>query len=119
VVLFEPDRGDVEMFFTNAFSYAARRRLCEHAYQNTRADLRRRLAELRPVLTRHGITVNEEVLADTRRTLLPRGKARRRSAGNLGQTAGDLGATLDRLEGLVATRDGPRLAEQGARRRAR
>ncbi len=103
VVLFEPDRGDVEMFFTNAFSYAARRRLCEHAYQKTRADLRRRLDELRPVLARHGITVNEDVLADTRRTLLPHGRARRHSTGDLGQTTGDLEATLDRLEALVTT----------------
>jgi NTE family protein len=103
VVLFEPDRGDVEMFFTNAFSYAARRRLCEHAYQKTRADLRHRLDELRPVLARHGITINEDVLADTRRTLLPHGRARRRSTGPLGRTTGDLEATLDRLEALVAT----------------
>jgi hypothetical protein len=115
VVLFEPDRGDVEMFFTNVFSYAGRRRLCEHAYQKTRADLRRRLNELRPVMARHGITINEAVLADARRTLLPRGgKRRRRGAGPLGRAAGELTTTLERLEALIdqARRPTPRRTER-------
>ena len=114
VVLFEPDRGDVEMFFTNMFSYSGRRRLCEHAYQKTRADLRHRLKELRPVMARHGIAINEDVLADPRRTLLPRGaKLRRRGNGGLGRAAGELGTTLERLEALLKEARGP------ARRRPR
>ena len=48
IVLFEPRRDDREMFFTNVFSYADRRRLCEHAYQQTREDLLRRAGSLRP-----------------------------------------------------------------------
>ncbi len=39
IVLFEPGSDDPEMFFTNLFSYASRKRVCEHAYQRTRADL--------------------------------------------------------------------------------
>jgi len=102
VVLFEPDRSDAEMFFTNVFSYSGRRRLCEHAYQKTRADLRRRLHELRPVMARHGIGINEDVLADAGRTLLPRSvKPRRRGPGALSRAAGELTATLERLEALV------------------
>ena len=39
VLLFEPYRGDDELFFKNVFRYADRRRLAEHAYQRTRRDL--------------------------------------------------------------------------------
>lgn len=64
VVLFEPRRDDADMFFTNVFSYSGRRRLCEHAYQRTRADLFLRRHELAPILARHGIRLNLPVLDD-------------------------------------------------------
>ncbi|MEM6638541.1 MAG: patatin-like phospholipase family protein [Pseudomonadota bacterium] len=67
VVLFEPKREDTLMFFSNPFSYASRRRVCEHAYQSTRADLWRRRRVLAPVLARHGITLNTSVLRDRKR----------------------------------------------------
>jgi len=102
VVLFQPDRDDAEMFFTNVFSYSDRRRLCEHAYQRTREDLRRRRSELGKILGRHGIRINETVLADPRRTLLVKGRrVGRRPTDELDVTAIKLGATLDRLEGLL------------------
>ncbi|MBV8657712.1 MAG: patatin-like phospholipase family protein [Burkholderiales bacterium] len=66
VVLFEPSHGDEEMFFSNVFSYADRENMCEHAYQHTRADLRRRADELAPLLARHGITLNHTVLESDR-----------------------------------------------------
>jgi hypothetical protein len=69
-VLFEPDRSDVELFFTNIFSYASRRRLCEHAYQKTRADLLARAESLAPILARHGIGLRRDILRDRRRTLV-------------------------------------------------
>lgn len=65
VVLFEPNRADADMFFTNVFSYASRRHLCEHAYQKTRAELWQRRDELRPILARHGIRLNLGVLQDS------------------------------------------------------
>ena len=70
VILFEPTRDDVDMFFTNVFSYRGRRRLCEHAYQRTRSELYRRRHELRPILERHGIGLNLGVLKDHSRSLL-------------------------------------------------
>jgi hypothetical protein len=104
VVLFQPDRDDAEMFSTNVFSYSDRRRLCEHAYQRTRDDLRRRGTELRDVLDRHGVKIDANVLADEHRTLLPRGhRGGRRHVDHLEVTAVKLDETLDRLEGLLKT----------------
>jgi NTE family protein len=42
ILLFEPDQRDPEMFLANTFAYSQRRLLAEHAYQQTRADLRSR-----------------------------------------------------------------------------
>ncbi len=69
IVLFEPGTDDPEMFFTNLFSYASRKRVCEHAYQRTRADLLKRRYELEPALARFGISLNIDVLKDEKRTL--------------------------------------------------
>jgi NTE family protein len=108
VLLFQPERDDAVMFFTNVFSYSDRRRLCEHAYQRTREDLRRRRAQLNEVLGRHGIRVNAKVLNDESRTLLgPRRKTDRRRGDELVQTTAKLGGTLDRLERLLETRAAP------------
>jgi NTE family protein len=69
VVLFEPESNDGEIFFTNLFSYATRKKVCEHAYQRTRIDLLKRRFELAPVLAKYGITLNLDVLKDEKRTL--------------------------------------------------
>ncbi len=46
VVLFEPARDDEVIFFANIFSYGDRKRLAEHAYRYTLAELERRFDEL-------------------------------------------------------------------------
>ena len=56
-------------FFTNIFSYATRRQVCEHAYQRTRQDLLKRHFELEPILEKYRITMNLDVLRDEKRTL--------------------------------------------------
>jgi len=61
-MVFEPNDDDGEMFFTNVFSFDSRQRVCEHAYQTTLADLRRRSAELAPVLAKHGLKLRDDVL---------------------------------------------------------
>lgn len=99
VLLFEPARDDREMFFTNPFSYTDRRRLCEHAYQRTREDLRRRRRQLVPVLARHGVMLDASVLDDTTRTLLPPPSAHQVASQKGGVRT--LGETLDRLEILL------------------
>ncbi|HOB67294.1 patatin-like phospholipase family protein [Ottowia sp.] len=74
VVVFEPGQDDEVIFLANLFSYGDRTRLCEHAYQRTRADLYQRRDELAPLLQRHGLALNLDVLRDGRRTLLEPGQ---------------------------------------------
>ncbi len=69
VLLFEPPRDEYGMFFSNILSLSDRHRVCELAYADTRADLRRRADELEPVFARFGITLRRDVLADDTRTL--------------------------------------------------
>jgi len=103
VVLFEPRRDDRVMFFTNVFSYADRRRLCEHAYQQTREDLLRRAASLKPVLARHGLSLDEGVLRDKSRTLM-RGDE---EAPRLQTILQNLSDTLGRLEPMLTIKEEP------------
>jgi len=98
IVVIEPSRDDREMFFANVFSYADRRRLCEHAYQRTRADLLSRAGVLKPILARHGLFLDEAALGDKSRTLLPRLSE---SEPGLGAALQSLTETLGRLEPLL------------------
>lgn len=63
LVLFEPRRDDYTMFFTNVFSFSARKTVIEHAYRSTLEQLRDRAGEVGPVLERHGIRLRTSVLA--------------------------------------------------------
>jgi predicted acylesterase/phospholipase RssA len=69
IVLIEPQRDDYRMFFTNIFSFSARRAVAAHAYQATRHELLQRKDELGPVLERHGIRLRLDVLEDATRDL--------------------------------------------------
>jgi hypothetical protein len=71
LLLFEPDHRDPAMFLANVFAYGQRRALAEHAYQATRADLRKRRSTLRRVLARHALALDEAALDDPHRRLLP------------------------------------------------
>ena len=67
VILFEPNRDDPKMFFTNVFSFSNRLWVCEHAYQTIRGDLLARHRELSEVLGRHGIRLRMDILEDKKR----------------------------------------------------
>jgi len=69
LLLVEPDRGDEEIFFTNIFSYASRKALCEHAYQVTRQDLYARRDEIGPMLEKRGMSLRLDLLEDEERSL--------------------------------------------------
>jgi NTE family protein len=87
VLLFEPARDEYRMFFTNIFSFANRRRVCELAYVSTRRHLLERFAELEPVLARHGLTLRRDVLEDDSRTVW----------GGSGLTAADMAPVMAEL----------------------
>ena len=61
-LVLEPDEDDAEMFFTNVFSYSARKRVCEHAFKRTLLDLKARAETLAPMLAKHGLKLNMSVL---------------------------------------------------------
>ncbi|RZJ82676.1 MAG: lectin subunit beta, partial [Massilia sp.] len=69
-MVFEPNAEDSELFFTNLFSFSARHRVCQLAYRNTLADLRKRADVLRPMLSAHGIGLRDEIINDRHRSLL-------------------------------------------------
>jgi hypothetical protein len=69
-LVLEPNANDAEMFFANVFGFSARMRVCDHAYRATLADLHRRRDELEPVLARHGLSLREQVIADSQRSLI-------------------------------------------------
>ena len=75
IILIEPDHRDPELYLANTFSYAQRRYLAEHAYQQTRHMLRSRKTGLSAKLWRHGITLHHEALDDPKRHLTTRAKA--------------------------------------------
>ncbi|MEM0961316.1 MAG: patatin-like phospholipase family protein [Bacteroidota bacterium] len=62
LILFEPHKDDYRMFFTNVFSFAARREVVQYAYRSTLEQIRDRTDELEPILERHGLTLRHDVL---------------------------------------------------------
>jgi hypothetical protein len=98
VVLFEPNSDDPEMFFTNMFSYASRRHLCEHAYQKTRIELYRRRHELAPILAKHGIHLRLDVLKEKRSLVHHDIAGRAEKENTLLAESHRLGDALDELE---------------------
>lgn len=66
VLLFQPDRNEFDLFFSNIFSFRSRRRVCELAYDATRRNLRARRKTIGPMLAPYGITLREDVLDEPR-----------------------------------------------------
>ena len=106
IILFEPDHRDPELYLANTFSYAQRRHLAEHAYQQTRAMLRSRRAAFSARLARHGITLNNDVLDDPKRRLVVPTKPRSR----IGQAIVSLQETMEDLGDMVT----PKARRHGA-----
>lgn len=69
-LVFEPNARDGELFFANAFSFSARRRICELAWRNTIDDLAARRELLEPLMDRHGLSLREDVVDDPGRSLM-------------------------------------------------
>jgi len=102
IVLFQPEPDDGEIFFTGIFSYATRRRVCEHAYERTRRDLVNRAADLEPLFARHGMRYRWDVLREPHRRLDAGSPARPRGRGRLPEAVGELHDTLASLKRWMA-----------------
>lgn len=94
ILLLEPGEEDAEMFFTNLFSTNNRRRMCENAYQNTRAMLWKNRVAIDAQLAPHGMGLKLPVLSDTSLTLV----RNRRSAKPDRFGTAHLNGALDDLE---------------------
>ena len=99
IILIEPDHRDPELYLANTFSYAQRRHLAEHAYQQTRQMLRSRKTGLSAKLARHGISLNHDVLDDIHRHLSKPAKAPTR----IGRAVATLQEVMDDLTEVVAS----------------
>ncbi|WP_146909498.1 patatin-like phospholipase family protein [Arenimonas daejeonensis] len=112
-VVFEPNEDDGEMFFTNVFSYSSRQRVCEHAFRSTLGDLRKRRAELAPVLAKHGLRLRDEVLDDPAASIMDGlGLAPKPT-----ETTARLRRALDDVDALVRDRHPNRRRRTATRRR--
>jgi NTE family protein len=96
LIVLEPSKGDADLFFSNIFSYSNRRRVAEHAYQHTRAQLLEKIDVLAPLFAQYDVRMNERALRDPKRKLLPTAKKLQR--GDTGAAMGKLGHALDSLE---------------------
>jgi predicted acylesterase/phospholipase RssA len=117
VILFEPRREDYTMFFTNVFSFADRRQVCELGYLRTRASLRDRRDEIEPVLRRHGLSLRPGVLEEEGRAVWdcvaeldrlperPAPRERKALRARREGVAARLDGALDRLDDLLAGAD--------------
>ena len=97
IVLIEPDHRDPELYLANTFSYAQRRRLAEHAFQQTRQMLRSNKTGISAKLARHGISLDQAALDDPKRHLTLPLPARTR----VGQAIGRLQEVMDDLGQVV------------------
>jgi len=94
ILLFEPGEEDAEMFFTNLFSTTNRRRMCENAYQHTRAMLWKNRVEIGRKLSRHGLHLKLSVLQDSSLMLVRTGPLSKKDRFGTNK----LSDVLDRLE---------------------
>lgn len=94
ILLFEPDQQDAEMFFTNLFSTTTHRRMCENAYQHTRAMLWKNREEIEKKLSRHGMHLKKSILLDTKLSLVKKAPLGKRDYFGINK----LSHALDELE---------------------
>ena len=107
VLLFEPQRGDVEMFYANILGYAHRKRLCAAAFADTRERLLRDARRMSRILARHGIAVDRNRLSDRSRTIddaLGDPRAAGTRPRGVREASRELARTLDHLERWIGMR---------------
>ncbi|MDI1253472.1 patatin-like phospholipase family protein [Thermomonas sp.] len=103
-LVFEPNSDNRELFYTNVFSFSARRRISQLAYRNTLADLRKRRDVLEPILAVHGIKLRADVIADKPRSILahlPPSQRRTETTARLGRALDEIEHRLGLARGMV------------------
>lgn len=100
-LIFEPNHDDAEVFFTNAFSYSSRQRVCEHAYRVTLRDLGQQREALRPILERLGLGLRDALLDAPAPSLMD--SVRRAYRPHTATTA-RLSRALDEIEEIIEQR---------------
>jgi hypothetical protein len=101
VLVFEPRRDDYDMFFTNVFSFANRKAVCEHAYGSIRQKLWRNQGRIAPILERHGLRLRTEILEEERDLWESVGLYQRRKA-STSHLKDRLDKALAEVEAIVA-----------------
>jgi predicted acylesterase/phospholipase RssA len=100
VLVFEPRRDDYSMFFTNVFSFAKRKAVCEHAYRSVRRKLWRNRQRIAPILERNGLRLRTEILGEER-DLWESVELHKRRPRSRSHLADRLDQALARIENLV------------------
>ncbi len=103
-LVFEPNADNRELFYTNIFSFSARRRISQLAYRNTLADLHKRREVLAPILAEHGICLRSDVIANRPRSILahlPPSTRRTETTARLGRALDDIEHRLGPARGMV------------------
>jgi NTE family protein len=113
VLLFQPERNEFDLFFSNIFSFRSRRRVVELAYDATRRNLRARRKTLGPMLAAHGITLRDDILDDPRDIWMSVGLEQFSERDPL---TSQFSTALGKLE-LATTRDFPAASASGGRTR--
>lgn len=113
-LIFEPDHDDAEVFFTNAFSYASRQRVCEHAYRVTLRDLARHRDTVRPILARLGLRLRDELLDAPESSLM---EGVRRAYRPHTATTAKLARALDEIEEIIEQRQESKPRARSQRKR--
>ena len=97
VLIFEPDRQDQRMFFTNIFRLSSRKEICEHAYQTMRKQLLTRYEKLSEHFTKLGLSLDFEGLKEDRQLFAP-SHYTVQDRERLQKVPHELGSLLDRLD---------------------
>lgn len=100
ILLFEPDHADAAMFHAGTFSYAARKQMANHAFQQTRHMLRVQQAALEITLARHGLRLDAQRLHEPRQLIAGLAETRGSRASALVHRTHE---TLDALAHLLET----------------
>lgn len=69
IAFFEPPTEEYRLFFSNIFSFSARREVCEIGYRATRATLRKRELQIGAKVARHGLALRMDVIEDEARSV--------------------------------------------------